>query len=50
VLYLKQLALLREKALKNFKSSLTVEGASEYDALAEVILFALYCTAIMIID
>ena len=36
VLYLKQLSLLREKALKNFKASLAVEGANEYDALAEV--------------
>jgi hypothetical protein len=36
VLYLKQLALLREKALKNFKASLAVEGSNEYDALAEV--------------
>lgn len=35
VLYLKQLSLLREKALKNFKASLAVEGANEYDALAE---------------
>jgi hypothetical protein len=35
VLYLKQLSLLREKALKNFKSSLAVEGSNEYDALAE---------------
>lgn len=33
---MKQLTLLREKALKNFKASLAVEGSNEYDALAEV--------------
>ena len=34
VLYLKQLGLLREKALKNFKSALTNEG-SEYEAMMQ---------------
>ena len=32
VLYLKQIALLREKAIKNFKQSLNTEG-SEYEAM-----------------
>ena len=35
VLYMKQLTLLREKALKTFKSSLTVEGG-EFEAMMQV--------------
>ena len=40
VLYLKQLTLLREKALKTFKSTVAAapEGGNEYEAMIQVVL------------